>query len=121
MAKTDYYRKLSISLRYNMKKLREIVNHSLGKEVNKTCVVNKLKIGNITYNNPGDVSNKMAAYFAPVGPNYAKDISAPTKDISDYLKRLKKNDHSIFLAPTNKMKLKTSLIIYLIKIALVLI
>ena len=86
MAKTDYYRKLSTSLRHNTKKLWEIVNHTLGKEVNKTCAVDKLKIGNITYNNPGDVSNELAAYFASVGPNYAKDISAPKKEISDYLK-----------------------------------
>ena len=90
MAKTDYYRKLSISLRYNTKKLWEIVNHTLGKEVNKTCAVDKLKIGNITYNNPGDVSNELAAYFASVGPNYAKNISAPKKEISDYLKTTQK-------------------------------
>ena len=64
------------------------------------------KIGNITYNNPGDVSNELAAYFASVGPNYAKDISAPKKEISDYLKRLQKNDHSIFLAPTNKNEIE---------------
>ena len=106
MAKTDYYRKLSISLSYNTKKLWEIVNHTLGKEVNKTCAVDKLKIGNITYNNPGDVSNELAAYFASVGLHYAKDISAPKKEISDYLKQLKKNDHSIFLAPTNKNEIE---------------
>ena len=86
MAKTDYYRKLSTCLRHYTKKLWEIVNHTLGKEVKKTCAVDKLKIGNITYNNPGDVSNELAAYFASVGPNYAKDISAPKKEISDYLK-----------------------------------
>ena len=106
MAKIDYYRKLCISLRNNTKKLWEIVNHTLGKEINKTCAIDKLKIGNITYNNPWDVSNELAAYFASVGPNYAKDISAPKKEISDYLKRLKKNDHSIFLAPTNKNEIE---------------
>ena len=97
---------MSISLRNNTKKLWEIVNHTLGKEVNKTCAVDKLKIGNITYNNPGDISNELAAYFASVGPNYAKNISAPTKEISDYLKRLQKNDNSIFLAPTNKNEIE---------------
>ena len=101
-AKTEYYRKLCISLKRNTKKLWEVVNCTLGKETNKTCVIDKLKIGNITYTNPHDVSNELASYFASVGPNYAKVIPAPKKKITDYLKRLKRNDKSIFLAPTNK-------------------
>ena len=80
-AKTDYYRKLCIRLKRNTKKLWEVVNCTLGKETNKTCVIDKLKIGNITYTNPHDVSNELASYFASVGPNYAKLYQSPRRKL----------------------------------------
>ena len=106
MAKTDYYRKLCNSLKSNTKKLWEIVNRTLGKELNKTCVIDKLKVGNITYNNSNDISNKLASYFASVGSNYAKAIPAPKTNITKYLKQIKRNDHSIFLVPTDKSEIE---------------
>ena len=45
-------------------------------------------------------------HILPNCPNYAKDIAAPKKEISDYLKRLKRNDHSIFLVPINKSEIE---------------
>ena len=94
------------SLRNNTKKLWEIVNHTLGKEANKTCAIDKLRIGNIIHDNPKDISNELASYCATVGPNYAKVISAPKTKITDYLKRLKRNDHTIFLVPANKTEIE---------------
>ena len=105
-AKTAYYQKLCTSLKKNTKKLWEIVNHMLGKETNKTCAIEKLKIGNITYDNPTDISNELASYFTNVGSNHAKAIAPSTIKITDYLKRMEKNEKSMFLAPTNKYEIE---------------
>ena len=104
--KVAYYQNLCISLKNNTKKLWEIVNHTLGKESNKTCVIEKLKIGNITYENPTDISNELASYFATVGSNYTKAIAPSKTKISDYLKRIKRNEKSIFLTPTNRHEIE---------------
>ena len=103
--KTDYYQNLCTSLKNNTKKLWEIVNHTLGKEKNKSCAVEGLKIGSITYENPMDISNGLASYFANVGLNYSNAITKSTVKITEYLKRLKKNEKSMFLAPTNKYEI----------------
>ena len=79
--KTDYYQNLCTSLKKNTKKLWEIVNHTLGKEKNKSCAVERLKIGSITYENPMDISNGLASYFANVGLNYSNAITKSTVKI----------------------------------------
>ena len=106
MAKTDYYRNLCTSLKSNTKKLWEIINRTLGKESNKTCVIDKLKIGNVMYNNPNDISNELASYFASVGSNYAKAIPTSKTNITKYLEQLKRNDRSIFIVPTDKCEIE---------------
>ena len=104
LTKTAYYQNLCTSLKKNTKKLWEIVNHTLGKEKNKSCAIERLKIGNITYDNPTDISNGLASYFANVGSNYSKAITKSTVKITDYLKRLKKMRSQCFLPPQINMK-----------------
>ena len=54
----------------------------------------------MTIDNPVQISNELATYFANVGPKYANAIKKPDKNISDYLKKIKRNENSIFLSPT---------------------
>ena len=49
-----------MSMKNNTKKLWEIINHTIGKESNQTCVLEKLKVGNIVYDSPKDISNELA-------------------------------------------------------------
>ena len=90
----------------NTKKLWEIINHTVGKTNNKTCILDKLRVGNnMTIDNPVQISNELATYFANVGPKYANAIKKPDKNISDYLKKIKRNENSIFLSPTTPVKI----------------
>ena len=41
----------------------------------------------MTIDNPVQISNELATYFANVGPKYANTIKKPDKNISDYLKK----------------------------------
>ena len=70
----------------NTKKLWEIVNHTVGKTNDKTCILDKLRVGNVTIDNPVQISNELATYFANVGPKYANAIKKSDNSISDYLK-----------------------------------
>ena len=58
----------------NTKKLWEIVNQTMGKTNNKTCILDKLRVRNVTIDNPVQISNELATYFANVGPKYANTI-----------------------------------------------
>ena len=103
--KISYYHELCKRLMNNTKKLWEIVNHTVGKTNDKTCILDKLRIGNVTIDNPVQISNELATYFANVGPKYANAIKKPDKNISDYLKKIKHNDKSIFLSPTTPVEI----------------
>ena len=103
--KISYYHELCKRLMNNTKKLWEIVNHTVGKTTDKTCILDKLRIGNVTTDNPVQISNELATYFANVGPKYANAIKKPDKNISDYLKKIKRNDKSIFLSPTTPIEI----------------
>ena len=85
--KISYYHDVCKKLMYNTKKLWEIVNQTIGKTNNKTCILDKLRVGKVTINNPIQISNELATYFANVGPKYANTIKRPDKNISDYLKK----------------------------------
>ena len=96
-AKTSYYHDLCIKLKSKTKKLWEIVNQTFGKSNDKTCILDKLKVGNVTADNPKEILNELATYFASVGQKYANSINRADCNISDYLKKIKRNKNSLFL------------------------
>ena len=83
----------------------DVVNQTIGKSNNKTCILDKLRIGNIIIDTPGKISDGLAIFFANVGPKYANLINKPDCDVSDYLKKIKHNEKSLFLSPTNCTKI----------------
>ena len=99
--KLSYYYNLCIKLKSNTKKLWNIVNQTIGKSNDKTCILDKFKIGNVTINNPREILNELATYFVNVGSKYANSINKSDCDVSDYLKKIKRNNNSLFLTPTN--------------------
>ena len=84
-----------------MKKLWDVVNQTIGKTNDKTCILDKLRIGNIIIESPCKISDGLASFFANVGPKYANLINKSDCDVSDYLKKIKCNEKSLFLSPTN--------------------
>ena len=87
--KISYYHDLCKKLMNNTKKLWEIVNQTVGKTNDKTCILDKLRVGNMTIDNPVQISNELATYLANVGPKYANTIKNLTKI---YLIILKKSN-----------------------------
>ena len=99
--KIAYYYNLCKKLKTNTKKLWDIVNQTVGKSNDKTCILDKLKVGNVIVDTSCEISNELATYFANVGPKYANLINKPDCDVSDYLKKIKRNNKSLFLSPTD--------------------
>ena len=105
MTKVNYYHSLCVSLKNNTKKLWKIINRTIGKESNKSCILEKLKVGNIVYDSPKDISNELASYFSNVGSTYAKSIKPSSTKVLEYLKKIKRNDKSIFLTATTQYEI----------------
>ena len=69
-----YYHDLCKKLKNNTKKLWEILNQTIGKTNDKTCILDKLRVGNVTIDNPVTISDEFATYFENVGPKFARSI-----------------------------------------------
>ena len=93
-------------MKTNTKKLWDIVNQTIGKSNDKTCILDKLRIGNVIVYTPSKISDELATFFANVGPKYANLINKPDCDVSDYLKKIKRNEKSLFLSPTNHTEIR---------------
>ena len=58
--KLKNYHNVCTENKSNIRKLGEIINQTIGKESNKTCIIDKLKVENIVYNSSSDIVNEMA-------------------------------------------------------------
>ena len=94
--KLSYYQTLCINLKNNTKKLWEIINTTIGKSSNKSCILEKLKVGNIMYHSPTGIANSLGSYFATVGTKFANAIKPPNVKVSSHTRKIKRNQNSLF-------------------------
>ena len=99
--KLNYYKDKCKEFRSNAKKIWHIINTCIGKENDKTNIINYIKVGNIDIYDSKQIADEMGHFFSTIGFNYAKKIPASHTKIDDYLKIITRNDKNIFLNPTN--------------------
>ena len=88
-AKLSYYQTLCINLKNNTKKLWEIINTTISKSSKKSCILEKLKVGNIVYDSATDIANNLGSYFASVSTKFANAIKYPNTKVSAYIRKIK--------------------------------
>ena len=89
-----------------MKKLWGIINEIAGKNNNKSCLIEYLKINEVREYSAVKISKRFAKYFAGVGKQFASKIPKPIKSVTDYLKLLQSSQSSLFLTPTCEEEIK---------------
>ena len=81
-----------------------MINTVTGKSTNKRLVIESLKIDNIKETNTNIIANNMCKYFAEIGMKFTKNIEKSNTPINQYLNKIKQNDMSVYLSPTNKQE-----------------
>ena len=71
----------------NTKKLWELINKSIGKTSNKTCVIEKLRVGKVEYAESKDIADELCCYNSNIGAKLSKSIPKSTTDKLSYLKK----------------------------------
>ena len=89
-----------MEVKNNMKNLWLVINYAIGKDTDKTSVLESIKVGNIHLCEAKAISNELARYFASVGKNFADKIPVPENDINHYLNKINHSDKSFFMQPT---------------------
>ena len=73
-AKLKFYQDMCYEYRTQMKKLWGIINEIAGKNNNKSCLIEYLKINEVRECSAVKISNRFAKYFAGVGKQFASKI-----------------------------------------------
>ena len=95
--KLNYYKGKCKEFCRNAKKLWNIINTCIGKENDKTNIINYIKVGNIDVYDSKQIADEMGHFFSTIGSKYAKKIPSSHTKIDDYLKVITRNDKSILL------------------------
>ena len=64
----------------NTRKLWEIINQSIGKMPNKSCVISSLRVENVMVTDPKDIANELCNHYSKVGGKLSSLIPAPSTD-----------------------------------------
>ena len=108
-AKKSYYLEQCKQHSSNSKKLWQTINHVICKTNNKTEIIEKLKINNITeYRDV--IAEELAKYFSTVGKVFADKIGPSAKSEHDYLKSIPISTKSIFFNPVTTTEINRILV-----------
>ena len=108
-AKQDYYFEKCIEFKSNTKKLWQMINNITGQQRDKTCIIESLKIDNLVINDKTAIANTMCKYFSSIGMTYANRIQCGNTTLIEYLNKIKRNEKSIYMYPTNQTEVRTIL------------
>ena len=100
--KVQYYKNHCKLYKKNTRRLWEIINSSMGKMSNKNCVINSLRVENVTVTNPQDIANELCNHYSTVGKKLSSKIPTPKTDLKTYVSKISMNSNSLFMSPTSR-------------------
>ena len=87
-AKRMYYIHSWNDFKNSTKKLWQLINRVIGKERDKSNIIESIKVDNIRSYIPKQIANQFGKHYATVGRNYANKIPSPQKNIETYLSKI---------------------------------
>ena len=94
-----------MSIEEIQKNLWKIINKITGKVNNKLDVIDHIKIDNIRCYNSQLIANEFGYFFSSVGKKYSSKIPKAKLSSTHYLDKIKCENKSIYLVPTNPYEL----------------
>ena len=102
-----YYKNKCDEYRTNVKWLWQVINTCIGKQTDKTNIIDYIKVGNIDIYDSKKIADEMGHFFSTIGSTYAKKIPESQTSISDYLRVIPRNTKSIFFTPTSSEEVRS--------------
>ena len=99
-----YYQNQCEQFKRNTKKLWELINKTIGKTNDKSCIVKFIKNGDIYHYSSKSICNEFASYISSVGNEFYQKIPDLEKTISYYNNCIPFSTQNIFLKPTNELE-----------------
>ena len=105
-AKLEHYQNQYVMKCGNTKKLWQLINSIIKKMPNKHDIIEQLSIDNLCIVDSNQIAKELDQHFATIGRKYARRIPNSDHEESFFLNKIKKNQKTIFLYPTNKSEIR---------------
>ena len=104
-AKVTYFREKCKEYKQDSCKLWKLIHSILNKTSHKGECIKAINKEGVPRYDPTTITSELCKHFSSIGETFANKIPPPSKNISEYLKIIPQNDHSIFLNPTNETEI----------------
>ena len=101
-SKVTYYRAECVNNMNNSKKLWHVINKILGKQSNKTNVIDHLTIDGVKTFDSKQINKELAEHFSSIGKKLAENIGNSKKNRNVYLDLIKRSISLLYFYPTNE-------------------
>ena len=85
--------------RQDSKRLWQLVNKMIGRENNKTHVIESIRSGNLLKYDFYSITNTLFEFFSTVGEKYAEKFKTTIEETQTYLDRIERSSKTLFLHP----------------------
>ena len=96
-----------VDFRQDSKRLWQLVNKLIGKENNKTHVIESIRTGNLLKYDPYSITNTFCEFFSTVGEKYAEKFKTTKEETQTYLEKIERNSKTLFLHPCTQNEVET--------------
>ena len=82
-----------------MNKLWKLRNNVIGRTRDKSSAIEYITISNINIYSTAEISNQFGKFYLELGVSLAKSIKLKENKINDYLAKITRSKHSLYLYP----------------------
>ena len=105
-AKSTYYQTKCKELNSYAKKMWDLINHVIGKALDKSRVISHIKVDQVEILNDKVIANEFGKYFSNVGKEFATRVGDPKNKIAYYSDKILGNPNSIYFYPTSETEIR---------------
>ena len=106
-SKYKYLHDKCTEYRQDSRKLWTLINKIIGKENNKTHVIDIIKSASIPRTDPHSITNTFNEFFSTVGKTYAERQKVSPTETSNNIRNIKNNPKTLYLSPCTAEEIRT--------------
>ena len=93
--------------RQDSKRLWQLINKMLGRQNNKTHIIESIRSGNLLKYDPYNITNTFCEFFSTVGEKYAEKFKTTNEETNRYLDKIESSTKTLFLHPCTENEIET--------------
>ena len=94
--------------RQDSRRLWQLINKMLGRENNKTHIIESIRSGNLLKYEPYNITNTFCEFFSTVGEKYAEKFKTTNEETNRYLDKIASSTKTLFLHTCTENEIENS-------------